>query len=83
MKLTMMAQLEQMDWSPSQTIAAILPVVLIGYVLFYVVYERFFSPYRRIPGPFLAKFTRLWEVYQMATDLPDQVLLRLHAEHGE
>ena len=78
-----MAQLEWMDRLPSHTTAAILPVVLIAYVLFYVVYERFFSPYRRIPGPFLAKFTRLWELYQMATDLPDHVLLRLHAEHGE
>ena len=83
MEFTIMAQLERMDRLPSHTTAAILPVVLIAYVLFYVVYERFFSPYRRIPGPFLAKFTRLWEVYQMATDLPDQVLLRLHAEHGE
>lgn len=62
--------------------SAILLFSLTTYLVWRIVEEFFFSPFKSIPGPFLAKFTRLWEVVDIAKKHPDETLLALHAKHG-
>ncbi|KAI5458779.1 cytochrome P450 [Mariannaea sp. PMI_226] len=42
----------------------------------------FASPLRKYPGPFLAKFTRLWYLYQASTGDSHLVLQDLHRKYG-
>ncbi|KAH6888430.1 cytochrome P450 [Thelonectria olida] len=42
----------------------------------------FSSPLRKYPGPFLARFTRLWYLYQASTGDSHLVLDKLHRKYG-
>jgi hypothetical protein len=43
---------------------ALLALGILVVSLFWRVYTAFFSPLASIPGPFLAKFTRLWQIWR-------------------
>ncbi|KAH9827687.1 Isotrichodermin C-15 hydroxylase [Teratosphaeria destructans] len=62
-------------------------VGLIAFILAYgcgqILYNRFFHPLARFPGPFIATFTNLWKVYQVSTSNYEDVLLELHRQHGK
>lgn len=48
----------------------------------YVLYQRFFHPLARYPGPFLASLTDLWQVHQFMTLKQPYNLTELHEKHG-
>lgn len=56
-------------------------------ILFYLIsvlfYNVFFHPLRNVPGPFLAKITRLWLFYHDYTGNPHNYIRELHARSGE
>ncbi|KAH8846999.1 hypothetical protein MCOR27_010896 [Pyricularia oryzae] len=55
-------------------------------ILFYLIsvlfYNVFFHPLRNVPGPFLAKITRLWLFYHDYTGNPHNYIRELHARSG-
>ncbi len=54
--------------------------------LFYVihlVYSSFTSPLRSVPGPFLARFTKLWYFWHVSQGHFEQVNLDLHRKYGK
>lgn len=57
----------------------------IGYVVYYIgsaIYNIFFSPYAKVPGPFLAKFTRFWELRILWGGGYIEKMIDLHAQYG-
>lgn len=50
-------------------------VVLLGVLVSYIVYQRFFHPLASYPGPFLASITDLWQVFQFLS-LDQPIILR-------
>jgi hypothetical protein len=59
------------------------PSFAVIYVTYYVIYQRYFHPLSRFPGPFLASLTDLWQVYQFLSLKQPYNLTDLHAQHGE
>lgn len=59
--------------------------VAVGIVLLLlrIVYLLFFSPLKDIPGPSLARFTRLWELRQMIRGDSHETITKLHEQHGK
>lgn len=60
-------------------------LALAGYALYTVatiVHTLFLSPLRHIPGPFLAKFTRLWELQAVRRTDFNLACIQLHAQYG-
>ncbi|ORY56949.1 cytochrome P450 [Pseudomassariella vexata] len=47
-----------------------------------LIWRRYCSPLRDIPGPFLASFTRLWHVGKIFAGDQNLELIRLHDQHG-
>jgi cytochrome P450 len=48
----------------------------------YVVYQRFFSPLAKVPGPFWASLTRFWLVKVVRESNYHRVAQQLHAKYG-
>ena len=63
-----------------------LVLLVVGFVtsvfISQVIYNVFFSPLRSIPGPFLARFTRLWELYSVRKKLSHMEFVHQHEKHG-
>ncbi|KIW16058.1 hypothetical protein PV08_06109 [Exophiala spinifera] len=53
-----------------------------GAILATVIYNRWFHPLSKFPGPFLASQTDLWRVYQLTTRHMPEKLLKLHEQYG-
>ncbi|KAF2761616.1 cytochrome P450 [Pseudovirgaria hyperparasitica] len=47
------------------------------------VYQTFLSPLSSVPGPFWAKFSRIWITYHAYIGDMHRVMMALHNEHGE
>lgn len=47
-----------------------------------IVYDVFFSPLKSIPGPFLARLTRFWELYVLRHGHSHMEFVRQHEQHG-
>jgi len=58
----------------------ILPVVAL---VAYVVYQRFFSPLAKVPGPFWASLTRLWMMKHSWDGDMHRVMIDLHEKDGK
>ncbi|KAF6796369.1 Pisatin demethylase 8 [Colletotrichum musicola] len=56
----------------------LLPIILVCSAL----RARYFSPLRRLPGPLLASFTRLWKVLSTASGRTHLDHIDLHRRHG-
>ncbi|KAF4967126.1 hypothetical protein FSARC_5287 [Fusarium sarcochroum] len=56
--------------------------VAVAIFILWTVTSYFTSPLRKYPGPFLARFTRLWYMYQVYTGNSHLVLERLHKKYG-
>ena len=50
--------------------------------LSYVIYQRYFHPLAKYPGPFLASLTDLWQVRQFMTLKQPYNLTDLHERYG-
>ena len=57
--------------------------VALGLVVARAVYRRYFTSIRDIPGPFLASFSHLWQVYQLWKGHIEEETIRLHKKHGQ
>ncbi|RFU25952.1 hypothetical protein B7463_g10382, partial [Scytalidium lignicola] len=73
---TLLSSLEFSQMAAVSAIAA--TVVSLGYI----VYQRYFHPLARYPGPFLASITDLWQVYQFWTLKQPYHLTELHEKYG-
>ncbi|PVI00852.1 cytochrome P450 [Periconia macrospinosa] len=47
------------------------------------IYARFFDPLRDIPGPFLARWSRLWLIYHSRKGDMHTTMINLHQKHGK
>jgi hypothetical protein len=56
--------------------------LLVGSLVFYFIYQRFFHPLAAYPGPFWASITDLWQVSQFLSLNQPYYLTELHAKHG-
>ncbi|KAJ9641648.1 hypothetical protein H2204_002710 [Knufia peltigerae] len=59
-------------------------LVLLGVatILAKIIYNTWFHPLSKFPGPFLASQTDLWRVYQLTTRHMPETLLQLHEKYG-
>lgn len=78
----MVSLLEQYLLSPGKALPAVGICLALG-VVGYVIYQRYFHPLARFPGPFLASVTDLWQVYQFLTLRQPYNLTELHAKYGQ
>lgn len=68
--------------------AALLPAafaVIVAYVVYAVIYNVYFHPLARFPGPPIARTTTYWKAYIecVANRSFCHVLIELHARYGE
>lgn len=47
-----------------------------------LLYKRYASPLRSVPGPFTASFTRLWKLRQMYKGDMEKTNIALHRKYG-
>ncbi|EEU36595.1 uncharacterized protein NECHADRAFT_51828 [Fusarium vanettenii 77-13-4] len=69
----------------SQALAILVKIFVAGYafyIILWLVYILFLSNLRKVPGPFLAKLTRLWEVKKVITGNIHGIMIDLHKIHG-
>lgn len=78
----MLSLLEQFPQSLGKALPAAGICLALG-VVGYVVYQVYFHPLARFPGPFLASVTDLWQVYQFLTLRQPYNLTELHAKYGQ
>lgn len=60
-------------------------IVLVGFGLYlvaYVVYQRYFHPLAKYPGPFLASLTNFWKAYEVGTLAFPTRLCAVHEKYG-
>lgn len=62
---------------------ACLSLIIVIYLLFHAVYLHFSSPIAKVPGPFIAKFSRWWLAYHGWRGDFHRLLTGLHAKYGE
>lgn len=58
-------------------------IALFGILVLYVVYQRFFHPLAKVPGPFWASLTRLWITKHSWDGDMHRVMIDLHDKHGD
>lgn len=56
--------------------------LLISLYTVYACYLVFFSPLRHIPGPFVARFSRIWEFYRVIRGDLNWRTISLHEKYG-
>ncbi|RSL84570.1 hypothetical protein CEP51_003790 [Fusarium floridanum] len=69
----------------SQVLTILIKAFAVGYVsylLLWIVHALLFSNLRKVPGPFLAKLTGLWEVKKVITGNIHGIMIDLHKKHG-
>ena len=65
----------------SVTLVAIIAIVALAPI--YVVVHAITDPLRRLPGPFLARFSRLWYFREVYGGAFEKHSLQLHEKFGE
>lgn len=63
-------------------ISQILAIAIAGFLLFNLIHRLAFDSLRDIPGPFLGRFTRLWELHQVVSGSWHQKVIKLHKKYG-
>ncbi|KAH7081133.1 pisatin demethylase [Paraphoma chrysanthemicola] len=59
-----------------------IPLALLAYLVIKPVIQTVLSPLRNVPGPFLARFTRLWELYVIRKHDFATYNIALHEKYG-
>jgi hypothetical protein len=62
---------------------AIISMCLSLFIIVYIVYQRWFHPLAKFPGPFLASLTDLWQVFEMLSLKQPYNLTDLHERYGQ
>jgi hypothetical protein len=70
--------LRELTAHPTSAVAGVCLLGLLGYI----VYQCFFHPLAKYPGPFLASLTDIWQVYQFLTLRQPYHLTELHEKYG-
>jgi hypothetical protein len=58
-------------------------VALLVVIIFKYIYQILASPLRSVPGPILARFTRLWEIYSVCKHDNPTHNIALHEKYGK
>lgn len=64
-------------------LGTILSVCLVFYVAVYIIYQRYFHPLAKFPGPFLASLTDLWQASEFLHLKQPYNLTALHEKYGQ
>ncbi|KAJ5305480.1 Cystathionine beta-synthase core [Penicillium atrosanguineum] len=59
-----------------------LAVALLVYTVTCTIYQVLFSPLRTVPGPFFARWTRLWELFEVCQGHFEKTNIELHKRYG-
>lgn len=59
-----------------------LAVIYVSYLILWLGYALFLSNLRKVPGPFLAKLTGLWEVKKVVAGNMHGIMIDLHKTYG-
>lgn len=65
------------------TLVIAVVALLLLFRLIHSVYSCLTSPLRSIPGPFLARFTKLWYLWRVYNGHFEQENIALHRKYGE
>ena len=57
--------------------------IILGVLVIRVMYAYFFSPLRAVPGPWLARITRIWELVMVSKGDFNQTAIQLHEKYGK
>lgn len=57
-------------------------VAVVAFAVFKYIYQTLTSPLRNVPGPFLARFTRLWEIQAIRKHENAALNIALHEKYG-
>jgi hypothetical protein len=80
MKISHVFQAARQHW---QLTFAFSIALLFIWLLFNALYQRLFSPLRKIPGPFLASITRYWQLKKILNGTWHEEIIQLHRKYGE
>ncbi|KAL4875796.1 cytochrome P450 [Aspergillus karnatakaensis] len=58
------------------------PLIFAAIVIVGAAKRKYLTPIRDIPGPFLASFSSLWQVYQLWRGHTEEEVIKLHKKHG-
>lgn len=64
------------------SVSVLFSLVAFLVLLIYIVYQRYFHPLSKYPGPFLASITDLWQVSVLRTGRLPSLLVDLHEKYG-
>jgi hypothetical protein len=56
---------------------------LVVHILTYTIYQVLFSPLRSVQSPFFARWTRLWELFEVFQGKFERTNLELHQRFGK
>ena len=62
--------------------AAIFLLAIVPSICLVNIIKHYRDPLRGIPGPFWAKFTRLWYLREMLTGKSRETIVKLHEKYG-
>lgn len=68
---------------PGWPLLQIVPVAFVAYNLLWLIHTSFFSRLRKIPGPFLARISRVWVMRKTATGNIHEIIMDLHKCHSK
>lgn len=77
----MMSNMSQAAWQG----VGILPIIIISSLLAYVgytLYVALFSPYARLPGPLIARYSNLWRIRTVLSGQAPYNFQKLHEQYG-
>jgi hypothetical protein len=69
----------------TRTLVAVAFATAVAYVVYAVIYNVYFHPLAKFPGPPVARVTTYWKAYVecIANQSFSHVLVELHAQYGE
>lgn len=71
------------DQSHSGYLLVALQIAPAIFLFFWVLYQRVFSAFAKVPGPYWASLSRVWLAYHSYTGDLHIVTMRLHEVHGK
>ncbi|GME29203.1 Cytochrome P450 [Neofusicoccum parvum] len=79
----LISSLPSADLQSTAIYIACLPAGIILFTLIQRIYTSFFGPLRGVKGPWLARYTRLWEMFALYQGDFEKQNIALHKRHGK